>query len=272
VVTPMALLDEHGSDAVRYWAAKGGPGVDTAFDAGQMQVGRRLAIKLLNASKFVLAKTDFAGDVSHVLDRGMLRKLADVVDAATRDLERYDYASALRATEEFFWWFCDDYIELVKRRRTGDDAGAVSAARAAQEALSVQLRLLAPFLPFTTEEVWSWWRDGSIHRAPWPDHRDVRALAGGPDVNVPAEGTRVGESPVLEITVASEITAMIRAGRSAQKLGFAVPVHATIALPAGYRGPWALVEQDVLAGNNVVSPAAIHDADAVDVKIEPAHA
>ena len=54
VVTPMGLLDEHGSDAVRYWAAKGGPGVDTAFDAGQMQVGRRLAIKLLNASRFVL--------------------------------------------------------------------------------------------------------------------------------------------------------------------------------------------------------------------------
>jgi valyl-tRNA synthetase len=129
VVTPMALLEEHGSDAVRYWAAKGGPGVDTAFDPGQMKVGRRLSIKLLNASKFVLARTGPAGPVTEVLDRGMLQKLSLLVGGVTRHLNEYDYAAALRETEEFFWWFCDDYIELVKRRRGGDDAAAVSAAR-----------------------------------------------------------------------------------------------------------------------------------------------
>jgi valyl-tRNA synthetase len=261
VVTPMGLLEEHGSDAVRYWAAKGGPGVDTAFDPGQMKVGRRLAIKLLNASKFVLAKTDESASVSHVLDAGMLRKLAAVVQSATRHLEDYDYAAALRETEEFFWWFCDDYIELVKRRRAGADAGAASASRASQEALSVLLRLLAPFLPFTTEEVWSWWREGSVHRAAWPLQSEVLAAA----------GTTSDESS-LEVRIASEVTARIRAERSAQKLGFAVPVTASIALPADYRLRWLLVEQDVLAGNNVVSLAALQDADAVAVTIEPAHA
>jgi valyl-tRNA synthetase len=259
VITPMALLEEHGSDAVRYWAAKGGPGVDTAFDPGQMKVGRRLAIKLLNASKFVLAKSNADAPIGHVLDQGMLRKLAAVVGSATRSFEAYDYTAALRETEEFFWWFCDDYIELVKRRRAGEDAAAASASRASLEALSTLLRLLAPFLPFTTEEVWSWWQPGSIHRAAWPDARDIMRLAG--DV--------APDAPIVEIAVASEVTAMIRAARSAHKLGFGVPVRATIAMPATYRKPWDSIAQDVLAGNNVVAPAILQDADAVMVTIEP---
>src|SRR5262249_41753228 len=123
VVTPLGLLEEHGSDAVRYWAAKGGPGVDTAFDPGQMQVGRRLAIKLLNASRFVLMKPEPIGPVTEALDRGMLQRLAIAVREATDSLDNYEYAASLRVTETFFWWFCDDYIELVKRRRAGDDRG-----------------------------------------------------------------------------------------------------------------------------------------------------
>src|SRR5262249_20675359 len=143
VVTPMGLLEEHGSDAVRYWAAKGGPGVDTAFDPGQMKVGRRLAIKILNASKFVLTKTAPIGPVTEPLDRAMLARLHQVVAQATSALQEYDYAAALRVTETFFWGFCDDYIELVKRRRGRDDGGAASANAAAQTALSVMLRLFA---------------------------------------------------------------------------------------------------------------------------------
>src|SRR6187402_1663217 len=144
VVTPVGLLEEHGSDAVRYWAAKGGPGVDTAFDPGQMKVGRRLAIKLLNASKFVLSKRDPVGPVTEPLDRAMLRALVGVVRDTTAALHAYDYAAALRVTESFFWRFCDDYIELVKRRRGRDDGGAASANQAAQAALSIMLRLFAP--------------------------------------------------------------------------------------------------------------------------------
>ncbi len=187
VVTPMALLDEHGSDGVRYWAASGRPGVDTAFDAGQMKVGRRLSIKLLNAARFVLARTEpgvsSSGAVVAPLDRALLERLAELVASSTNDFEAYDYARVLERTESFFWFFCDQYLELVKSRRYGDHGAelAASANTAMLAALSTVLRLFAPFLPFVTEEVWSWWQEGSIHRASWPDAADLRALAGSAD-------------------------------------------------------------------------------------------
>jgi len=252
VVTPMGLLEEHGSDAVRYWAAKGGPGVDTAFDAGQMKVGRRLAIKLLNASKFVLTKTTPTGPVTEPLDRAMLRQLDDVVRQATDALQAYDYAAALRATETFFWGFCDDYIELVKRRRGRDDAGAGSANAAAQTALSVMLRLFAPVLPFVTEEVWSWWQPGSVHRSAWPTSAE---LAGAGD-------------DASAYVRASEITAAIRQQRSERKLGFSVPVRVT--LNGVDRGVWPSIARDLLEGNNVVGdPLIDFDAPALTAAIEP---
>jgi valyl-tRNA synthetase len=258
VVTPMGLLEEHGSDAVRYWAAKGGPGVDTAFDAGQMKVGRRLAIKLLNASRFVLSRTAPAGPVTESIDRGMLTRLAALVDRVSADLDEYDYAVALREVETFFWWFCDDYIELVKRRRAGSDGPAASAVVAATTALEVLLRLLAPFLPFVTEEIWSWWREGSIHRARWPAAAPIHAAVGAGD---PADDT-----PCI---AASEVTARIRQERSLRKLGFGVPVRTVMTLPEGYRTAWHLIASDVLAGNNVGAVEVAFDADRFDVSAEP---
>jgi valyl-tRNA synthetase len=191
VVTPMGLLEEHGSDAVRYWAASGGPGVDTAFDTGQMKVGRRLAIKLLNASKFILAGgTGFnvvpvsgqtPGPVTALIDRGMLSGLAALSTEVTGALDEYEYGKALQRVESFFWDFCDNYLELVKSRRYGDQGpeGAASANAALQTALDVLLRLFAPYVPYATEEVWSWWRTGSIHRATWPTALEVLAPIGG---------------------------------------------------------------------------------------------
>jgi valyl-tRNA synthetase len=247
VVTPMALLEEHGSDAVRYWAAKGGPGVDTAFEAGQMKVGRRLAIKLLNASKFVLARITHGGAVTEPIDRGMLRRLSHLVDDSSRHLDAYDYASALRETEEFFWWFCDDYIELVKRRRMGDDAAGTSAMVAATRALSAMLRLFAPFLPFVTEEVWSWWRADTVHRASWPTAGAMieGLTAGSEDADAAASRT------------ASEVTARIRQERSARKLGFGVPLRLALTLPQDAYDRWGAVASDVLAGNNVLQADVI---------------
>jgi valyl-tRNA synthetase len=171
VVTPMALLEEHGSDGVRYWAANGRPGADTTFDPGQMKVGRRLATKILNASRFALLQTEPTGPVTAPLDKAMLLNLARLVTFATRKLDEYDYASALGEIEKSFWNFCDDYIELVKSRRYGDfgPESASSANGALLIALETYLRLFAPYLPFVTEEVWSWWRTGSVHRASWPD-------------------------------------------------------------------------------------------------------
>jgi valyl-tRNA synthetase len=183
VVTPMGLLEEHGSDGVRYWAASGRPGTDTAFDPAQMKVGRRLAIKLLNASRFALLQAEPRGPIREPLDRGMLTQLSRLVGEATESLDAYDYARVLERTESFFWSFCDDYLEMVKARRYGDfgPEAAASANSAMLVALSALLRLFAPYLPFVTEEVWSWWQPGSVHRASWPTPAEVVAPIGGAD-------------------------------------------------------------------------------------------
>ncbi|HLV54555.1 MAG TPA: valine--tRNA ligase [Actinotalea caeni] len=196
VITPMDLLEQHSSDAVRYWAASARLGTDAAFDPQQptqMKIGRRLAIKVLNASKFALS---FGGDepvsldpaaVAEPIDKAVLAALADVVDEATEALEGYDHTRALEVTETFFWTLCDDYLELVKDRAYGRDGSGIAPAAVASAratlgiALDVVLRLLAPVLPFATEEVWSWWREGSIHRAPWPTSAPLREAAGDGD-------------------------------------------------------------------------------------------
>jgi len=168
---------------VRYWAASGRPGTDTAFDPAQMKVGRRLAIKLLNASRFALLQAEPRGPITEPLDRGMLTQLSRLVADATESLDGYDYARVLERTESFFWGFCDDYLEMVKARRYGDfgPEGAASANSAMLVALSALLRLFAPYLPFVTEEVWSWWRPGSVHRATWPTPAEVVVPIGGED-------------------------------------------------------------------------------------------
>jgi valyl-tRNA synthetase len=209
VVTPIGVLEKYGSDAVRYWALNGRPGVDTALDEGQMKVGRRLAIKVLNASKFALGVAgDGAGaavadgDVTEALDRSMLAQLRALVADATEGFDGYDYARALERTERFFWRFCDDYLELVKGRAYGSGhERAVASARAAlARGLSVLLRLFAPHLPFVTEEVWSWWQDGSVHRAPWPRVEELDS------------GARDGDPAVFD--VAGDVLGAIRKAKS----------------------------------------------------------
>ena len=172
VVTPIDLFDRYGSDAVRYWAACARPGIDTAFSEDQMKVGRKLAMKLLNVTKFVLGfgEVDASAVPTEQIDVAMLRRLAAVVEESTAAFENYDYARSLERTESFFWWFCDDYVELVKSRAyaTHSEEGAASARAALSRALSTLQRLFAPILPFASEEAWSWWQDGSVHRAAWP--------------------------------------------------------------------------------------------------------
>ena len=185
VVTPIGVLEKFGSDAVRYWALNGRPGVDTALDEGQMKVGRRLAIKVLNASKFVLGVMGEAvADptlIATPIDRALWADLGELVDDATDAFDSYDYARALERTERFFWSFCDDYLELVKTRAYGTDdhdpVGAASARATLALTLDTLQRLFAPHLPFVTEEVWSWWREGSVHRAAWPEVQGVVATS-----------------------------------------------------------------------------------------------
>ena len=215
VVTPFALLEEHGSDGVRYWASKGGPGVDTMFDAGQMKVGRRLAIKILNASKFILGKAEPAGAVTAAVDRAMLGALADLAGEATQALENYEYGRAIDLVEREFWGFCDDYLEFVKGRRYGEQGpeGAGSANTALTRALSVYLRLFAPYLPFATEEVWSWWQEGSVHRAAWPTGAELAPLVRG-----------VSDDDRQKWSYAREVLGEVRKRRSEARQPLKVPI------------------------------------------------
>ena len=184
--TPLPLLEQHGADALRYWAASGRPGTDTAVDEAQMKIGRRLSIKVLNASKFVLGRLDDAqtspSDVTAPLDQDLISLLGQLIVETTRSFEKYDYARALDHVESFFWSFCDNYVELVKIRAYGEgtDDEVTSARATLKIALSVLQRLLAPFLPFVTEEVWHWWHDDSVHLANWPTLDELGTLSVDP--------------------------------------------------------------------------------------------
>ncbi|QRP44093.1 valine--tRNA ligase [Amycolatopsis sp. FDAARGOS 1241] len=255
VVTPAALLDQFGPDAVRYWAASARPGVDTAEDQGQMKVGRRLATKLLNVSRFVLGLglPGPGAEVTEALDRSVLAALGAVVREATAAFESLDQARALHVTETFFWTFCDDYVELVKARAYGDrgEAAAESARAALTTALSTLVRLFAPVLPYTAEEVWSWWQEGSVHRAPWPE---------APAVD--------GDSGLLPL--AGSVIAAVRRAKTDAKVSMRSAVEAvTVSAPDDVLTGFAAVSDDVRAAG-VISAVTTRPGDgelAVEVTV-----
>ena len=262
-ITPAGSLEKFGADGVRYWAASARLGTDAAFEESQMKIGRRLAIKILNASKFALSFGDQDAPVSLdpaavtvPLDLAVLAGLADVVEQATAALEAYDHTRALEVTETFFWTFCDDYLELVKDRayaQESDPAGAASARTALALALDVLLRLFAPVLPFATEEVWSWWREGSVHRQPWPDAAPLRAVAG--DV-----------SPGI-VGAAGEALAALRKVKSEAKVSMRTEVSsASLRVPADIADDVRTALTDVRAAGRVtgdLSLSTVTDDEAV---------
>lgn len=261
VVTPMGLLEKFGSDAVRYWAASARLGLDAAFDESQMKIGRRLAIKVLNASKFALTMggdADLDLDITHVvqpLDRSMLAGLREVVASATAALENYEHARALEVTESFFWTFCDDYLELVKERaynREGkwSDQASASARAALAIAIDTFVRLLAPYLPFVTEEVWSWYREGSVHQAAWPTASGLEVT---PDGSI--EGAIEDASSVL-LGVASEALVVLRRVKSEAKVSPRTPfLEVTVSAPEQMIPLLEEVLEDLAAATKIQGPA-----------------
>ncbi|MXV90724.1 MAG: valine--tRNA ligase [Acidimicrobiia bacterium] len=249
VVTPIGLLETYGADAVRYWAACGRPGTDTAFDESQIKVGRRLAIKVLNAARFVLglagagddgeAPPDGAAAVTEPIDLALLAGLGELIDSATEAFEAFDYARALERTERFFWDFTDNYVELVKNRAYRDGAGGASARAALRIALGAILRLFAPFLPFACEEAWSWWRQGSIHRAPWPQRAELP-----------------GEGDPAPLAAAAEVLGQVRRAKSEARRKLRTPVEqAHVTAPADFLEALAAATGDLCDAGNIVELA-----------------
>jgi valyl-tRNA synthetase len=265
VVTPRSLLEEHGSDAVRYWAASGRPGTDTAFDEGQMRVGRRLALKVMNASKFVLSSKLWVNDAGdepsascaassaaaasqhperavEPVDRALLASLFRLVADATQAFEEYDYTRALERTETWFWDFCDNYLELTKTRAYGEMGAerAESARTALAFSLSVLLRLFAPFLPFVSEEVWSWWQEGSVHRSAWP------------------EATAAPDGGTAVYLQAVDLLAAVRRAKSEARVSPRAPVERVIFQgTADQTAALLLVEDDIRAAQNIAHLAIL---------------
>ena len=234
-VVPTEIIEQFGADAVRWRAAMARPGMDSPFDKAQMKVGRRLAMKILNASKFVLGFGEGGEltDVTNPADLAMLAGLRQLIATATESFEQFNYTAALEASEQFFWTFCDDYLELVKERAYdsdgADEAGALSARTALRNALDVLLRLFAPFLPFVTEEVWSWWKPGSVHIASWP---------------IPEELPCAGDVELLEDISAALVE--LRGVKSTHKKPMRTPIlHATVSAPASMIEHLKLVQTDL---------------------------
>lgn len=265
-VVPTAALDTYGSDAVRWRAAMARPGTDSPFDESQMKVGRRLAMKVLNASKFVLgiAGDDASAEITEAVDLAMLARLGEVVTAATMALDDFEYTEALEQTERFFWTFCDDYLELVKERAYSGSAQAAGSARAALAlALDVQLRLFAPYLPFVTEEVWSWGHDSSIHLASWPSRDELpgnnsTALMAGAGPEEPAD--MEGDATLVDDISAALVE--IRGAKSSAKVSMKTEAgNARFTGPADQLARLRQAEQDLRAVGRLVGDLVWVDSD-----------
>ena len=287
VVTPMGLLEQHGSDAVRYWAASARLGTDAAFDEGQMKTGRRLAMKVLNVSKFVLGASGIttAADASleagieaaaHVtsapvtepLDKAMLAGLAAVIETATLALEAYDHTRALEAAESFFWTFCDDYVELVKERAYDGAAlgepidpfapcspRAASARAALTIALDAFLRLFAPVLPFATEEVWSWFNEGSIHRASWPTPERTREAS-------------AGEDPLVLVAAGAAVSALRKIKSDAKVSQRTEIISVDLLIPEAQVAHVNAAKPDIMAAGRVRNLQVIDAVTALDPSVD----
>ncbi len=197
VVTPTALIQEKGSDIVRYWASTSHLGADTAYSEEVFKIGQKLVTKLFNAAKFCSMNFELLQEkpaITEAADFWILSKLELTIKRATQEFEKFEYARAREAIEEFFWKdFCDNYLEICKVRSYGLAAEKLagiefsesekkeihakqqSAIATLQICLNTLLKLFAPFIPHICDEIYStifaeeFAKTGSINaRGNWP--------------------------------------------------------------------------------------------------------
>jgi valyl-tRNA synthetase len=219
---PITLMEIKSADALRYWACRSKPGMDTTFSEDLVAQGKRLVTKLWNASQFTFTHIqDYDGSrpaALEMIDRWLLSKLAHTITEATHSFELYDYSQALAITESFFWHdLCDNYLEIVKKRLYNPEIYGQDSRRAAQYALQhgleKTLKLLAPVMPFITEEIFQLrfaQKEGarSIHISAWPD----------PEQNwLDRQAEEIGD-------LAIAIIEAVRKEKSLKKLSLATPL------------------------------------------------
>jgi len=183
-IDPLDVIDKYGTDALRYALTVGtSPGHDLRFSDEKLEASRNFANKVWNAFRFVMMNFDENADFTKVdrnrfttADKWILSRINTVAREVTENLERFELGIALQKIYDFIWdEFCDWYIELVKPRLYDQEApGRLEALYVLNEVLKNAMKLLHPFMPFITEEIYSHLitPDESIMISRWPEYRE----------------------------------------------------------------------------------------------------
>ena len=183
-IDPLDVIEKYGTDALRYALTIGtSPGNDLRFSDEKLEASRHFANKIWNAFRFVMMNFDEDIDFSKVdpgrftsADKWILSRINTVAREVTENLERFEIGIALHKIYEFIWdEFCDWYIELVKPRLYDQEApGRIEALYVLNEILKNAMKLLHPFMPFITEEIYGHLitSDESIMISEWPEYRE----------------------------------------------------------------------------------------------------
>ena len=183
VIEPQAVLEKYGADAMRFWAASSKMGEDMEYRENEIVAGKKFVTKLFNAARFAFMsiEKDKNGKIKQPkkldeIDRLFLSRLNEAIENSTNAFECYEYSKAKSEADYFFWHvFCDNYLEIVKRRTySGTKEEKESAFYTLNSALLAILKMMAPFTPFITEEIYqqhykSQEKEKSIHLAGWPE-------------------------------------------------------------------------------------------------------
>ncbi|MDR1495756.1 MAG: valine--tRNA ligase [Clostridiales Family XIII bacterium] len=235
-VDPIEEIDRYGADALRFMLLSGSAaGNDMRFTTDKIEAARNFANKLWNASRFAIMNlgeggaeavpslSDLPAGSLRDEDRWIIDKIAFAAADITRNIEAYDLSVATQKIYELIWnEYCDWYIEFVKPRLTRDDDADKQAARSVLiAALSDLLRLLHPFMPFITEEIWSFiGKDGRLIVDRWPvtAERAARRADAGPllsaDIHDTAEEAEAFARAYVRTETVKEIVRAVRAIRT----------------------------------------------------------